>query len=65
LLVFNAISSPALDYRFIALNTGGFSELLHTNHIVCVYCMQQNAKNKEFEQKSMSFHENERIWREK
>jgi hypothetical protein len=47
LFVFNAISSPALDYRFISLNTGGFLELLHTNYIVCVYCMQQNTKNKE------------------
>lgn len=36
---------------FIALNTGDFTETLHTNYIVCVYCMQQNTKNKEIRAK--------------
>ena len=40
LLVFNAMSSPALDHHFMALNTADISRVLHTNHIVCVYCMQ-------------------------
>ena len=41
------MSSPALDYHFIALNTADILRALHTNHIVCVYLMQQNDKNKE------------------
>ena len=41
------MSSPALDYHFIALNTADILRALHTNHIVCVYLMQQNGKNKE------------------
>ena len=39
--------SPTLDYRFIALNTPDILRVLHTNYIVCVYCMQQNTQNKE------------------
>lgn len=55
LLVFNAIPSPALDYRFIALNTVDILRVLHTNHIVCVYLMQQNTKNKENQGKFADF----------
>ncbi len=40
LLVFNAITSPALAYRFIALNTANILELLNTIYIVCVYLTQ-------------------------
>ena len=39
-LVFNTIASPTINYRFTALNTAGILIALHTNHIVCVYCMQ-------------------------
>jgi len=36
--VFNAIASPTLDYRFIALNTADILRVLHTNHIELNRC---------------------------
>lgn len=40
LLVFNAITSPELAYRFIALNTLNILGTLNTIQIVCVYLIQ-------------------------
>lgn len=45
MFVFNAIASPTLDYRFVALNTADFSIVLYTNHITRKYLMQYSGKN--------------------
>ncbi len=47
LRVFNAMPSPEINYHFVALNTVDILGALHTRRVVCVYLMQQNAKNKE------------------